>query len=221
MSKSKGLTREEVEKLRRDYKGKGIEKESVYDDPLKQFEEWFQVAVESDLIDSNAMTLATADAQGRPSSRVVLLKGYDERGFVFYTNYKSRKSEELDKNPHASMCFYWKEFERQIRIRGQVERLPYEESKSYFDTRPRDSQIGAWASIQSDVVKNRAELESNYKKYKEQFEGQKVPLPEFWGGYVLKPAVYEFWQGRPSRMHDRLEYIKNEDGQWEIRRLSP
>ncbi len=221
MSEAKGLSRDKVEKLRREYKGQGIAKDNVHEDPLQQFEKWFQVAVESNLIDSNAMTLATADAEGRPSSRVVLLKGYDQRGFVFYTNYKSRKAVQLDENPHASLCFYWKEFERQIRIRGQVVRLPREESESYFETRPRDSQIGAWASLQSGIVENRAELEKNFRKYEEKFKGKEVPLPEFWGGYLLEPTVYEFWQGRPSRMHDRLEYKWSKNEGWKIRRLSP
>jgi len=214
------INKEKVAQLRRVYHGKGLDEKDVKSDPMEQFEDWFEAAVENNLVDANAMTLGTANKDGQPSSRIVLLKGFDERGFIFYTNYNSRKSNELDENPFAALCFYWKEFDRQIRIRGEVDRLPREESADYFKSRPRDSQIGAWASHQSDYAENREELEQRFKTLEEKYEGDDVPLPDFWGGYVLDPVCYEFWQGRPSRMHDRIVYEKN-NGNWEIKRLYP
>jgi pyridoxamine 5'-phosphate oxidase len=175
----------------------------------------------TELLDMNAMTLATADRQGRPSARVVLLKGLDERGFIFYTNYDSRKGRELEENPEAALVFYWPGQERQVCVAGRVVRLPALESQAYFRTRPRGSRIGAWASDQSAVVKDREELEQKWEKFETQYPGEDVPCPPNWGGYVLAPSRLEFWQGRPNRLHDRFRYTRQPDKSWLIERLSP
>jgi pyridoxamine 5'-phosphate oxidase len=169
----------------------------------------------------NAMTLATADEQGRPSARIVLLKGVDRRGFIFYTNYDSRKGRELAGNPHAALVFYWGDQERQVCVAGEVQKLSREESEAYHNSRPRGSRIGAWASKQSEVVPDRAFLESQWAKYEAEFPGAEVPLPPYWGGYVLAPSRLEFWQGRPNRLHDRFRYARQPDDSWVIERLSP
>jgi len=169
----------------------------------------------------NAMTLATADKSGRPSARVVLLKGVDERGFIFFTNYESRKARELDENPQAALAFYWADLERQVSVAGVVERLAREESEGYFRTRPRGSRIAAWASKQSEVLPDRGTLESKWQQLEKEYSGEEVPMPPFWGGYVLRPERIEFWQGRPSRMHDRFRYTRRPDKSWQIERLSP
>jgi pyridoxamine 5'-phosphate oxidase len=171
-------------------------------------------------VDTAPVTLATADASGRPSARMVLLRGIDERGFVFHTNYTSRKGAELDANPHAALCFYWPTLDEQIRVEGQVERLPADESDAYFETRPRGSQLGAWASAQSQVLKSRETLEEEYRKTELRFDGQPVPRPPFWGGFRLKPNRIEFWYGRPDRLHDRVVYSRD-GGEWRIERLYP
>jgi pyridoxamine 5'-phosphate oxidase len=171
-------------------------------------------------LDLNAMTLATADKHGRPSARIVLLKGLDERGFMFYTNYNSRKGHELAENPEAALVFYWPEQERQVTIAGQVSKLPKAESEAYFESRPRGSQIGAWASDQSAVVGDRTELEKKWQEFEAKFP-KEVPCPEHWGGYVLAPKRMEFWQGRPNRLHDRFRYTRQNDKSWSIERLSP
>ncbi|MDX1639786.1 MAG: pyridoxamine 5'-phosphate oxidase, partial [Balneolaceae bacterium] len=176
---------DKVAALRREYTRDGISEDSVKKNPLKQFADWFGEALESNLTDANAMTLATADAEGKPSSRIVLLKGFDENGFRFYTNYNSRKGRELAENPHAALCFYWPVLERQVRVEGTVSKLTREQSEQYFRSRPRQSQIGAWASDQSTRLENRAELEQNFEELKQRFEGEKIPAPEFWGGYTL------------------------------------
>jgi pyridoxamine 5'-phosphate oxidase len=169
----------------------------------------------------NAMTLATADRQGRPSARVVLLKGLDDRGFIFYTNYNSRKGRELEENPEAALVFYWPEQERQVCVAGQVTKLPVTESETYFRSRPRGSQIGAWASDQSTVVRDRDELEHKWDQIEKLYPGADVPCPKHWGGYVLAPTRLEFWQGRPNRLHDRFRYSRQSDKSWLIERLSP
>jgi pyridoxamine 5'-phosphate oxidase len=188
--------------------------------PFRQFDKWFKEAEASVPILPNAMTLATATPDGQPSARVVLLKDFDERGFVFYTNYESPKGRELDANPIASLCFYWSELGRQVRITGAVTRTTRDESEVYFHTRPVDSQLGAWASNQSEVISGRDVLETRMDELVTKFEGKQVPLPPYWGGYRLAPTVVEFWQSRPSRLHDRLRYTRVER-EWVIERLAP
>lgn len=186
--------------------------------PVDQFARWFEQALSAQVPEPNAMTLATADAQGRPSARIVLLKGYDEQGFVFYTNYASRKGRDLAEQPWASLLFFWQPLERQVRIEGPVERVPAEESDAYFHSRPLGSRIGAWASNQSQPV-SREELEAREAEFSARF-GDTPPRPDHWGGYRIRPERVEFWQGRPSRLHDRLSYERQGDG-WRITRLSP
>jgi pyridoxamine 5'-phosphate oxidase len=211
--------------LRREYSLTGLRRRDLEADPIVQFKRWFEQAAGAQTADKpgdvNAMTLATADKQGRPSARVVLLKGVDERGFIFFTNYDSRKGGELSENPHAALVFYWADFERQVSVAGTVTRLSPQESQAYFETRPRGSRLAAWASKQSEVLPDRAALEETWKQLQAQFPGEEVPCPPFWGGYVLAPTRIEFWQGRPNRLHDRFRYSKNADGAWLIERLSP
>lgn len=209
-----------VEALRREYTRDGITEDSVCRNPIDQFSTWFEKALESGQTDANAMVLATATSAGKPSARIVLLKGFDEKGFRFYSNYESRKGKELEENPHASLCFYWPSLERQVRIEGDVKKLGRKESEAYFNSRPRESQIGAWVSRQSSGIMSRTELEENFIRLKEEFEGQEVPPPDFWGGYVLSPDAIEFWQGRRSRLHDRILYSRHKE-EWEITRLAP
>jgi pyridoxamine 5'-phosphate oxidase len=189
-------------------------------DPLKQFERWYGDAVEAAIELPNAMGLATASRSGEPSLRTVLMKDFDERGFVFYTNYESRKGKELEENPHAALLFHWVILERQVRIRGAVEKISREESEAYFHSRPRESQLNAWASNQSRPLKDRQELDDRFNTCDERYANQNVPLPPYWGGYRLIPAEFEFWQGRPHRMHDRILYTL-ERAQWHIVRLAP
>lgn len=212
--------KQKIEALRREYSSRTLSEDDVAESPIEQFAIWFRQALASDLPDANAMTLATATASGKPSARIVLLKGFDESGFRFYTNYESRKGRELDQNPQASLCFYWAELERQIRIEGTVEKMSSEASAEYFSKRPRLSQLGAWASSQSEQVPSREALEEKFEEMKARFEGKEIPLPDFWGGFELNPHYIEFWQGRPSRLHDRIAYEK-EDSAWSIKRLSP
>lgn len=188
--------------------------------PFKQFEEWFKQAEVAIPILPNAMTLATTSAIGVPSARVVLLKDFDEQGFVFYTNYESPKGKDLDQNAVASLCFYWAELGRQVRITGTVSRTSREESDDYFHTRPVDSQLGAWASNQSEVISSRDALEARMAELVRKYEGKQIPLPPYWGGYRVAPSVIEFWQSRPSRLHDRLRYTRQER-EWVIERLAP
>ncbi|RMH18156.1 MAG: pyridoxamine 5'-phosphate oxidase [Gemmatimonadetes bacterium] len=189
-------------------------------DPIELFEDWFAAARDSGLMLPEAMALSTATPDGVPSSRMVLLKGVDERGFRFFTNYESRKARELDANPHAALLSHWAVLERQVRVEGRVERLSAEESFAYFRTRPRGSRIGAWASQQSRPLASRAELEARVAEMERRFEGQDVPLPPFWGGYLLRPSRIEFWQGRANRLHDRLEFTRDGEG-WSAQRLYP
>jgi len=206
--------------LRRDYARGSLDERSVDPDPIRQFQFWFRQALDAQLPEPNAMTLATVDGEGRPSARIVLIKGVDEQGFVFYTNYESRKGLELATNPHASLLFYWIELERQVRIEGVVEKTSAGESDAYFASRPLGSRIGAWASEQSREIADRAELEASEKAFTERF-GENPPRPPHWGGYRLVPERIEFWQGRPSRLHDRILYTREADGHWRISRLSP
>jgi pyridoxamine 5'-phosphate oxidase len=190
-------------------------------DPVRQFSVWFELAQQIDPEFANAMVLSTASLNGHSSSRLVLLKGFDDQGFVFFTNYGSRKAQELADNSQASLVFWWKEVYRQVRIEGRVEKVSRAESESYFATRARGSQIGAWASRQSALLSRRAELQEKIDAVERRFKGQEVPCPPFWGGYRLIPQAMEFWQGRESRLHDRLLYRRNEGGAWELERLSP
>lgn len=204
--------------LRKNYlKGELLESK-IDPNPIKQFELWFKEVLNSGIYEPNAMILATA-IDNKPSARVVLLKGYDENGFKFYTNYNSRKGKELSANPNASLLFYWMELERQVRIEGKVEKLSKEESLEYFNSRPLESRYGALASNQSEVIPNREYLEQKFSELREKY-GDTPPMPDYWGGFKLIPNLFEFWQGRPSRLHDRIVYEKS-DNIWRIYRLSP
>jgi pyridoxamine 5'-phosphate oxidase len=207
--------------LRKEYTLGGLNEADLDPDPLRQFQKWFDQAVSAQVVEPNAMVLATADRAGKPSTRVVLLKGVDARGFSFFTNYDSRKGRELAENPRASLTFFWGELERQVCIAGTVTKLSREESAAYFKTRPRGSRLAAWASQQSAVVPSRQELEQRMEAAEARYPGDDVPLPQYWGGYALAPERIEFWQGRPSRLHDRLCYVKQSDGSWRVQRLSP
>lgn len=209
-----------VADLRKDYTLKGLRETDVDPNPFKQFQQWFEQALASQLPEPNAMTLATATSDGKPSARMVLLKGFDERGFRFYTNYKSHKGQELAENPQASLVFWWAELERQVRIEGQVEKVSEQESDEYFYSRPFNSRLGAWVSEQSQVISDRHFLELRLEELKTKYESQNVPRPPHWGGFRVIPTVIEFWQGRPSRLHDRLNYRRQDDS-WVIERLSP
>jgi pyridoxamine 5'-phosphate oxidase len=209
-----------VARLREEYTRAGLKESDAYPDPIEQFRRWFDEALAADLHEPNAMTLATT-SDGRPSARVVLLKGFDERGFVFYTSYEGRKSRELEINPYAALVFYWGELERQVRIEGRVSRVSEEESDAYFAGRPRGSQLGAWASEQSRPVRDRGVLEERLRELEAEYEGREVPRPPFWGGYRVEPETIEFWQGRENRLHDRLIYRRSESGGWKRERLQP
>lgn len=198
----------------------GLTEATAGRDPIELFEEWFGAAREAGMLLPESMTLATCSADGAPSARMVLLKGVDEHGFVFYTNLRSRKSEEMTANPRAALCFHWAVLQQQVRIEGTVARLSPETVAAYFQTRPRGSRIAAWASRQSETLGDRSELERRYRELEQKFEGRDVPLPEFWGGFRLAPVLIEFWQGRPDRMHDRLLF-KRDSGVWIAERLYP
>ncbi len=233
-----------ISDLRREYNLAGLRRADLASDPLVQFRKWFDQATGArasgrlrkfaikvyksllmirgvEQIDVNAMTLATVDSQGRPSARIVLLKGLDDRGFIFYTNYQSRKGLELAQNPHAALVFYWPEQERQVCIAGKVSQLPPGESDAYFASRPRGSRIAACVSAQSQPVRDRAELEAKWDELEARHPGEEIPRPQYWGGYVLQPERLEFWQGRPNRLHDRFRYSRQGGQAWVIERLAP
>lgn len=211
----------DVSDVRRDYSLSGLSEADLDADPVVQFRSWLATAVAEDPLDPTAMVLATADSEGRPSARVVLLKGIDDRGFVFYTNYLSRKGRDLDENPQAALVFFWPALDRQVRVEGAVERTSREESEAYFASRPLGSRLGAWASQQSEVLAGREELEERLRELEARFAAGDVPLPDFWGGFRLRPDLVEFWQGRPSRLHDRFRYTRHAEAGWRIERLSP
>jgi pyridoxamine 5'-phosphate oxidase len=206
--------------LRREYARARLDEKDVSINPFDQFGRWLAEAQAAETVEVNAMVLATATPAGRPSARVVLLRGFDERGFVFFTDYRSRKGEELETNPRAALAFYWGELERQVRIEGTVTRTTIEESASYFRTRPMGSRLGAWTSYQSRPIGSREELEADLQEVERRFSGPEVPLPPHWGGYRVSPECFEFWQGRESRLHDRIRYTREGDS-WRIERLSP
>ncbi len=211
----------DVSDLRRSATGFALEREDLDDDPIEQFEEWFSYACETVPMDPNAFSIATVDQEGRPSSRTVLLKYFDENGFVFFSNYGSEKAKHIESNPHVAMLFFWSEAARQVKIRGTAEKVPTSETLKYFATRPRGSQIGAWVSAQSSVISSRALLETEFRRLKDKFRDKEVPLPSFWGGYRVVPQEIEFWQGRRNRLHDRFRYTLEDDGRWSIARLAP
>jgi pyridoxamine 5'-phosphate oxidase len=206
---------------RYEHAAKGLRRSDLDRDPIKQFGNWFTAAIEARIRDVNAMSLATAGPNGRPSVRIVLLKGFDQDGFVFFTNYESEKGRQLDVNPYAALAFYWIELDRQIRINGKAERTSREESQTYFHSRPVGSQLSAWASRQSQVVDGRRVLDARMAEMTERFGDKRIPLPPQWGGYRVKPDTIEFWQGRSNRLHDRFRYTCQADGGWLIQRLAP
>jgi len=209
--------------LRQEYARAELARDHVADDPIDQFEGWFDEVLDSEVEEPNAMTLSTAAPDGTPSARIVLLKGLDARGFHFYTNYDSRKGTELSQNPHAALTFLWKPLERQVRIEGSVERMAGEASAEYFHSRPRGAQLGAWASPQSRVIESRAALEQNLEEVEAEYgDHDQIPRPTHWGGYVVRPRQIEFWQGRPNRLHDRLRYRRADtESDWTLERLAP
>jgi pyridoxamine 5'-phosphate oxidase len=210
-----------LDDLRREYSERGLREEDLASDPFSQFGSWFDEVARAGLREPNAMTLATATPAGRPSARMVLLKGFDARGFVFFTNYESRKGDELSANPYAALVFFWVQLERQVRVEGKIERLSADESDAYFASRPEGSQLGAWASQQSAIIPGRGPLEARYEELRALYEGQEIPRPPFWGGFLVVPETVEFWQGRANRLHDRLRYRRQADDSWVIERLSP
>jgi pyridoxamine 5'-phosphate oxidase len=207
--------------LRKDYSSETLLEPDIARHPIQQFDKWWQQAIDSQIDEANAMTLATASSDGMPSARIVLLKGYNPDGFVFFTNYKSYKGLQLGENPKACLLFFWKELERQVRIIGLVNKIPEQESDDYFHSRPIGSQVGAWTSPQSQVIPNRSWLDDHYQQMTKQFQEKNIERPPHWGGYIVKPVIMEFWQGRPSRLHDRIQYTLHENGDWQIERLAP
>ncbi len=209
-----------ISSIRKDYQLRSLSESEVHASPVAQFSQWWDEAMASEIDEVNAMTLSTITTGGRPSARIVLLKGFDEKGFVFYTNYESDKGQQLDANPYASLVFFWKELERQVRIEGKCERVSPEESDEYFYSRPLGSRLGAWASPQSKVIEGREILDKNAATLLERYASGEVPRPLHWGGYRVVADTIEFWQGRSNRLHDRIKY-SNQDGAWTIERLAP
>jgi pyridoxamine 5'-phosphate oxidase len=207
--------------LRKEYSSKNLLETDIEQNPINQFDKWWHEAINSQIDEVNAMTLATASGDGMPSARIMLLKGFDNNGFVFFTNYKSYKAMHLEENPKACLVFFWKELERQVRITGLVKRVPEKESDEYFLSRPVGSQVGAWTSNQSQVIESRQWLEDRYVKLTEEFKHKELKRPAHWGGYLVTPVIIEFWQGRPGRLHDRIQYTLENDGTWTVERLSP
>lgn len=211
----------DISNMREEYTMKDLDEKDLNPSPFSQFESWFQQAEEAGLRMPNAMTLATVSSEGQPSQRMVLLKFFDEKGFVFYTNYESKKAKEIADNPRVSLLFPWHDIERQVRIAGKAEKVSVIESTKYFLSRPKGSQLGAWVSNQSSVISSRQMLLSKLEEIRGKFKNKEVPLPSFWGGYRVVPGSFEFWQGRKSRLHDRFLYSKTEDKNWVIERLAP
>jgi len=209
-----------ISSIRKDYQLQSLSESDVKQNPIEQFGKWWDEAVASEIDEVNAMTLATVNAEGRPSARIVLLKGFDEKGFVFYTNYESNKGEQLSVNPYASLVFFWKELERQVRIEGTCEKVSEQESDDYFHSRPIGSQLGACASPQSSIIESRSVIENNLEKLQDQYKDIEIPRPAHWGGFRVVPHAIEFWQGRSSRLHDRIKFLK-ENQSWKIVRLAP
>ncbi len=210
-----------LENLRQDYRSATLSEKDSDPDPFNQFSHWFSQALESGIFEPNAMTLATATTDGKPSARVMLLKGFNREGFVFYTNYLSRKGKEMAKNPVVALCFFWAELERQVRIEGTIEKVSKEESEKYFHSRPKGSQVGAIVSPQSQVIEDRDQLEKQMIEQEAKFADSEIPKPAHWGGYIVKPQSFEFWQGRRNRLHDRLVYRRIDKKKWKLVRLAP
>lgn len=209
-----------INALRHDFTKEKLDKKDVHADPVLQFEKWFKEAVDAKVNEPNAMSISTVSAEGKPSSRIVLLRNFDQEGFVFYTNYNSRKGFDIRVNPNVALLFFWPELERQVRIEGVLKKQSPEESDRYFNSRPRESKLGAWTSEQSKPIDSRLVLDKAYDEHAKKFPGNEVPRPPYWGGYLLTPLYMEFWQGRASRLHDRISYT-HEDQKWKIERLSP
>jgi len=207
--------------IRRDYSLQSLNEKNIDANPINQFKKWWDETLHSEIIEPNAMTLATASQDGLPSARVVLLKGFGDKGFVFFTNYESYKGQQLAENPKACLVFFWKEIERQVRITGLVSKINAKESDEYFDTRPESSRIGACVSPQSQIIESREWLDQQFNTLVSKMEGSAIKRPSNWGGYIVNPVMIEFWQGRPNRLHDRIQYSIEEDGSWKIERLAP